>query len=377
MFNTQIFGLIGYISIGVALLVPLCWLFHWMAKRKKWMVHIALFFAIVAFGLAKYNSLVYVGNIEEDMSEQMAAAAKREADKRRKLEKERESEVAKIRFAEDDAGDFIDKGGMDETDLRLHGLKKKERSEKGSVDNSLTGSINTEEKKDGMKTEDLEENVEPSAVLKRKDYDLAQLVDGLNLKTIRWLIMLTLCYIFIDYLKRGNKKDQAYFPIPLPSSWFNAFTPLHAPINEAIKRTKPVIKDLRSFAKRNETFLYLSDSNLVDSIPETLPKFMNKKNPMDILPLSYKDNPIHEDFIFESLWYARSSFYSDDIDDSKSLLIHFISLMAERKEARAHTIQNVHIIWDFTEPLPENTCKLFSQLGNETGIYLHILTPTA
>ncbi len=390
--NYEIFSSVGYFSIAIAATVPLFWFFHWVSKRKKWLVHFSLLVALLAFGFAKYNSKFYVERIQEDESERIAADAKKEEKRLRKLEEERADDVAQIRFAEDGDEDFIDRGGMDETDLRLHGLKeekkksdplanmeKKERSQKETTDNSLTNSINSKEKKEGAKAGQLEKKAEPSAILKAKDMQLANLIDSLNLKFIRWLMLISVIYIIIDYCKRGNKKDQSYFPLPLPSYFFNTFTPLHAPIadNSESERKKPVLKELLTNCKRNEPFLYMSDSNVIDSLPNTAPRFMKKYFSIDILPLQYENTRVHDDFIFESLWYARCCFFSKDSDEAQTLLVHFIPLMAERLEARAFTKQNVHIVWDFSEPLPDNTIKLFSQLGNATGIYLHLLNPTS
>ena len=387
--NFEIFSLAGYLSMAVAITVPLFWLLHWISKLKKWAVHISLLLALVSFGFAKYNSKYYVELIQEDESEKNAAAAKKKEDRQRKLENERAADVAQIRFAEDGGEDFIDRGGMDETDLRLHGLKKenkkvdplknrkkKKRSDTDKNDNSLINSINSKEKKEGAKTEAIEKKVKPPAILKYNDIQLAHLIDGLNLKFIRWLILLSITYIVIDYFKRGNKKDQSYFPLPLPSNIFNAFTPLCAPIKKNMVRSRPVLKELLTNCKRNEPFLYMSDSNVTDYLPSKAPRFM-KYFPIDILPLHHEGTQIHKDFIFESLWYARSCFYSNDSDRAQILLVHFIPLMAQRKEARAFAKQNIHIVWDFSEPLPEKTIKLFSQLGNATGIYLHLINPTS
>jgi hypothetical protein len=391
--NFSIFGLTGYISMAIAVLVPIFWFLHWMKRPRRWMVHISLFIALAAFICAKHNSLYYVNLIEEDRSEQMAAIAKKEELRQKKLEASRSEDVAKVRFAEDGGSDFIDVGGMDETDLRIHGLdkkslaakaakkngdplaglKKKKRSDTETNENSLTSSINSKEKKEGAEVEEIEAKSQPSIILKADDIRLANMIDGLNLKILRWMIYLSLAYILIDYLKRGNIYSEAYFPLPLPSSWFSTFSPV-APVNELPeKRRRSLLEEFTVITKRNESFLYFGDDkNFTKSIPERKYALLGKFGAQDYLPLHYKKLPVHEDFVFESLWFGRSSFYSDNPDEAESILLRFLHLMAERKESRARAQQNIHVIWDIKKPISKDIKKLFSIFGTDTGFSLHL-----
>jgi len=79
---------------------------------------------------------------------------------------------------------------------------------------------------------------------------------------------------------------------------------------------------------------------------------------------------IDADFIFESLWYNRSSFYCDSPERSQDLILRFIELMGERKDCRAEARQVVRIVWDMKEQVPEDVITLFELLGKTTGVSL-------
>ena len=77
----------------------------------------ALVCAAGAWGLAEVNSRTYVARIAVDQTEivEKEVAARELA--RKQAEADRAADAADIRFAEDAAGDQLDKAGLDDTDL--------------------------------------------------------------------------------------------------------------------------------------------------------------------------------------------------------------------------------------------------------------------
>lgn len=381
-FTPEIFGITGYISLVLAMLVPVFWLLHWFKKPKRWFVHIAFFISLTAFVLAKYNSVFYVNLIEEDLSEKMAAEANKEDERRRRLEEMRSGDVAEIRFAEDSGVDALDIGGMDKTDLRLYnlekkskehdplaGMKKKQRT--FTADNSLSASVDTSGKEEGADTDNIEEEVVPPVILKAEQLAVADKLDALNLNILRWFMLISLIYLLLDYLRRGNVYEEAYCPLPLPSHFFKSVSKFQPVMELPPVRRRKMIEELEFFTHRNEPFIYLgNDKDTLESLPEKGYRFLKKCCPVDYLPVEINGKKIDPDFIFESLWYNRSSFYCDSPEHAEHLLLRFIELMGERKDSRAETGQILRIVWDFKNPLPDDILTLFRLLGEETGISL-------
>jgi hypothetical protein len=382
--TTQLFSIVGYVAAGMALFVPIFWLIHWRCKTKGIAVHLSLFLALLAFGGARFNSETYVNMIEQDRSEELEALAKKQEERKKKMEEERSEDVANIRFAEDGGEDFLDVGGMDDTDLRIHGLKgpkleKKNRSAT-TVDNSLTGAVQSEsseaeEKK--LDSEAVEGDVVEAIMMTEENLQLAHKVDGLLLSALRWMIFFSIVYLVVDYLLRLNRYADSYFPLPIPGQAVEAFAPISGLRTLPTKRRRKMNEELAQITRRNQTFLYFgSDPSLTQSLPSSFPRLPLKKWPMEVLPLHHGGQPIHEDFIFEALWYGRSSFYSSNSQEAETVIMRIAELMTQRRESRARACQMVNIFWDLNKPLSKDIQKLFSLLGPDTGISLVIASKT-
>jgi len=382
-FTPKVFGIIGYISLVMAMLVPLFWLLHWLKKPKRWFVHIALFISITAFFLAKYNSTYYVNEIEEDLTEKMAAEAEKEKERRQKLQDMRSGDVADINYAESSGTDALDVGGMDKTDLRLYDLEKKKKKKGDPLagrekkkrtftkDNTLDATVDTTEQEEGADTEEIEKEVLPPVVLKAEQLAVADSLDILNLNMLRWFIVLSLLYLVIDYLKRGNVYEDAYCPLPIPSDCFKSVSPFNPVAELPAKRRRKMIEELDFFTHRNEPFIYLgSDKDTIRAFPEKGHRLFKSYFPMEYISADMDGKEI--DAIFESLWYNRSSFYCDSPERSQDLILRFIELMGERKDCRAEARQIVRIVWDMKQPVSEDIITLFQLLGNKTGVSLVI-----
>ena len=110
--NWNSFSLLGYLSVLLWLGVPLLWLMRRRFRRSLWACPAALALALVSLLFAKINSETHVNRIEPDRSSQIENQQSIEDAKRKAVEASRSGDVADIRFAEDSAGDFLDKAGM-------------------------------------------------------------------------------------------------------------------------------------------------------------------------------------------------------------------------------------------------------------------------
>lgn len=379
--NWDIFSPIGYSSIAVWLCLPLLWLLH-LLWRRGWLCHLALLLGVVALVLAEFNSRTYISRIQVDRSKQIDEQLARQELARKAATDARAGEVAPIRFAEDDKDDFLDTAGMDESDLKYlqsfdeeatPGWKKeKKQRSAGSEDDSLEAMIGADEEQEGVDVQTLTEEAQPEPILMSDSDKLsADRLDDANLTIARWLLGVALVVVVWDYLRRVNIYDQAYFPLPLPSSWVNAFTP-PAPVRIWPKRPRRKLhKELKVLIKRGDSFLFLTDeaehAARVPSRAYRLPLWQRR---VDILSISGENGAMDDNFVFETLWYGRNSFVVDNVQRAEQMLARFMELLTERKATRARAGQTVHIVWDTATPVSEETRRRFASLGRATGFSL-------
>lgn len=380
--NWNYFNTLGYLSVILWISMPLLWLVHSRMKPRRWLVHIALLCGIVALVLAKINSKSHVALIQQDQSERLAdLQAEKDAKLKAALE-DRGEDVADIRFAEDDANDFLDRAGMDESDLKyLDKINrdaapawkagKKTRSA-GSDDADLEDLIGAEEQTEGVATEELENSAQAAPILmSAKDKAMANRLDSLNLKTIRFLIFLGIIFVVLDYLRRANIYREAYLPLPLPGSWTNSMTPPPAIEARPPSPRRSMADELAWMTRRGETFLYLTDDPAkAGKLPDALPKFGRKRWTTELIKVSEDKRELNTEFVFECLWYGRASFVVDSASSATALLDDFLTRLEKRKSARARTRRTVNIVWDLSEPIPEPTEQAFARLAGPTGFSL-------
>lgn len=378
--NWNYFSITGYISVLLWICVPLLWTAHMIRRPRRWLCHIALILAIAAFVFAKINSKMYVNRIQLDRSAEMTEWEAKQDAKRKAAEDSRSADVAQIRFAEDASGDFLDMAGMDDADRKymekIHedtdpGWKKnkKTRSQAAADDDSIEALIGAKEVSEGIESDTAQQAIENAPVLMvSEDKEMASRLDGLNLKLVRVLILLSLIFIIIDYLRRANSYADAYMPLPVPSSWVNAMTPLSTVIVRPEKVRRPIPAELEWLIKRGDSFLYLtSNPASAASVPKSASRLPKGICPVDILHITDNDG-ISNDFVFEALWYGRSSFTVDSTTRSVKMLGRFMKLMRERKATRAKVAQTVHVVWDIDKSLSETAKTEFIKLCKATGM---------
>lgn len=379
--RTDYFSIIGYVSVLLWLAVPVLWLLHAGLRPRKWLCHVALAAAIAAFVLAKINSVTYVNRIQLDTSKQMAEWQAKQDAKLKEAEAQRSEDVADIRFAEDAAGDYLDRAGMDEADLKYMDKlnedvpawkkEKKQRSNNAAEDNSLEAQIGAKTETEGMESDATESAVEKDPVIMlEKDKMLANRLDGMNLKIIRVLILLGVVYLVYDYMHRANSYAEAYMPLPLPSRWLDNVSPAPPLLNLPGKPRRSAVDELKWITRKGDVFVYMTDkSGAAEQVPASIPGLMGKFKPIDVMRV---DSSIEDRFVFESLWYRRSSFVVDSSERAIQMLGQFVAYLTERRASRARVSQTVHIVWDMTAPLADEWLADFAKLMKTTGMSLVI-----
>ncbi len=381
--NWEIFSLTGYISIALWLCMPLLWLLHRLLWRRGWLVHVAVLFGVAALVLAKVNSNTYVNRIQVDRSEEIEAQLGRRQLAQQAATAAREDEVAQIRFAEDSEGEFLNIAGMDEADRKyLESFNedavpewKKEKKERtaGIADDSLESQIGATEEQEGVASAESfeDESIDP-ILMSDKDKLAADRLDAANLRMIRIMLALGVAVVAVDYLRRANRYDRAYFPLPLPSRWVDAMTP-REPI--AVRSSSPrrsLLDELRVFTRRGESFVYVTDDHeaAAKATTATFHRLPLHLRPVEVLNVANYNGKMDDDFVFETLWYGRNSFVVNSADRGRRMFARFIELLSDRRDTRAHVNHTVHVVWDTNAPISEETCRRFASLGRATGYSL-------
>ena len=381
--NWDIFSLTGYISIALWLCMPLLWLVHFVVLGQRgWLVHLTLLVGLAALVMAKVNSNHYVNRIQIDRSEEIEAQLNKQQLARQAATAAREAEVAQIRFAEDSDDDFLDIAGMDEADrkyLESFGeedvpewkREKKERSA-GTIDESLEAQIGATEEQEGVESAEAfeEESIEP-ILMSDKDKLAADRLDAANLRMIRIMLALGVVVVVVDYLRRANRYDRAYFPLPLPSQWVDAMTPREPITTRPKTPRRPLLDELAVFTRRGESFVYITDDGYAaDKATKTFHRLPLYLRPVEALNVANYNGKMDDDFVFETLWYGRNSFVVDSPERGRQMLERFIELLRDRRDTRAHVRQTVHVVWDTDTSIPEELLSRFASLGRATGYSL-------
>jgi len=381
--NPQLFSTIGYVSVALWVAMLLLWGLHAVVRPRRWLCHVALVVGVAAYVLAVVNSRTHVNRVQVDRSEELAAAQARQEAARKVAEAARAGEVAQVRFAEDDATDFLDEGGMDDADRKYMASfdeevvpewkkEKKTRSATPKQDDSLEAMLDTSsEEEKGIDAGAVEKAAAEPIMMPEKRRMLANRLDGLNLKLIRWLILIGVSIVVLDYLKRLNSYGEAYLPLPLPSRWVNSLTPLPPVRTWPQKPRRTVPEELDWLTRKGDTFLYLVDSREAAArVPEQAWRVPRSRlGAVDIIHVT-DAYPVAGDFVFETLWYGRSSFVVDSAERATALLDTMLELLERRKASRAHVRQTVHVVWDLQRPPPERAVAEFERLGRATGFVL-------
>ena len=383
--NPEYFSSIGYLGVlltGGALLLWICYI----VKPLRIASLVALGCVVVAFVCARTNSKTHVNRIQPDRSEELAKRVAQEEARKQALLDNRGDEVAQIRFAEDGANDFLDRAGMDDADLKYFesqgGLgepewkKEKKTRSRGGGDESLESEIGGEGVIGGIQSDefDADESKEP-IIMSEADLVMANRLDLLNIKLTLILLVVGVGVFLFDNLRRANIYGKASRPLPLPSFFLNALTPM-APLVISKKRCRKSARgELARLVKRGDSFIYLTDDPArTAKLPKSMRRLPFLGGKEELITASAE---IDEGFIFETVWYGRSSFVSADPERALTFLNVFQAMLEQRKLSRAKVSQTAHLVWDLQSPMPRQTRADLLKLAAATGFSILILREKA
>lgn len=379
----QIIGPFGTLSLLLSLGALAAWLLYW-AKPRRWLANLGLILALAAFCAAQLHSSRYVSRIDVDPAARIAEMEARQQAKEQALINSRSDEVAQIRFAEDGQSEFLDTAGMDETDLKyLQAISesdepewkknKKERGNSAAADESLERMIGGEEAGQGADVTELEpeEQAEP-ILLEEASVMLANQLDRWNLNLTQILLWLALAILLADYLRRANLYREASLPLPLPSAWLNAFNRLPVVHNRPQHPRRPMPGELKWLTQRGDSFIYFTDqADKALKVTDALAGLQRWPYRLDLVRVQAEAS-LSDTFVFEALWYGRSSFMVDSHVKAEQLLNQCVERLKQRRETRARTAQSVHLVWDLETPIPASTLQQFRKYAEPAGLSLFI-----
>ncbi|MBI1337219.1 MAG: hypothetical protein GC164_09690 [Phycisphaera sp.] len=387
--NWTIFSLTGYLSVALWLCVPVLWWMHQMIRPRRWLVHVAVGVALVALGLARANSDWHVSRLRVDQSKQVEDQLSRQALARQAAEEARSGEVAQVRFAEDAAGEHLDEAGMDDADLAYFKSieeeqtpqwkqDKQQRDEGASSDaDGLESKIGAEKISEGVEVKGLPQQADPEPILvSERDKTLADHLDSANLSIARTMVLLAIGVVVFDYMRRLNARDEAYFPLPVPSAWADALTPRPNVVTLTQNDRKRSWRDeLNWIARRGEVFLLLTDDKASASqVVGEMPRLPGGLWPVRVLCVC--DHELMDDgFVFEALWFGRGCFVVDTPERAEQLFHHTLNRLADRKRSRARTRRTVHVVWDIATRPSQADLDRFAATAGSTGFTL-LVNPT-
>lgn len=381
--NWQIIGLIGYLSIFLSVAALASWLLFWI-KPKRMLANAGLVLALAAYFCSQIHSGHYVNRIDVDPSVKLAEMEAARKAKEQALINSRSDDVAQIRFAEDSQSEFLDTAGMDETDLKYMKAitesdepewkkNKKTRGSSAEDDDSLESMIGGEEATEGADVADLEAEEEADPILlDEAAVILANQVDYWHLRLTEILLWIAFLILIVDYLRRANIYREASLPVPLPSPYLNALNkcPVIQERPQAPRRSIP--EELKWLTRRGDSFIYFTSSpERTEEVAKALEKLKGWPYRLDLLHVA-EDSTYSDEFIFEALWYGRSSFVVDSTTKAEEVLDVIIERLDKRRETKASTAQTVHLVWDIETPIPESTLERFRIFAEPAGYSLFL-----
>jgi hypothetical protein len=368
--NWNSFGVLGYVAIAIAAAVPLVLGLALFRRSSPRLLHLAVVLGAVALVCAELNSAFHVDRLEPDRSAEVAAAEAKRQERLETLEEGRESQAAKIRFAEDAKGDSLDRAGLEDSDLKyLEKIEKEAAAEKtpdwkrekksrgaaGSGDESLESRLDSgDEAPAGVDAGQADpEAVRKPIVVSEAELATAHRVDRLSLAWARLVLLAGVALTGFDWLRRANDYERAYLPLPLPSRIVDAVRPLPAIVVRPRPPRRPIAEELAWLLRRGDSFVYLAPGPAAaDDVCAKLADFETRRRPVQVIRVGQGGESCSDRFIFESLWYDRCSFVVDDPARAERLAKAFVRFLKERQATRARAAQTAHVVWDLSAAAP-------------------------
>jgi len=380
--NWQVFGTIGYLGIALGVVAIGVWLVHWR-RPHRWLPLVGIGLAVAAMACARINSTTHVSRIELDPSILLKEIAERQKAKEKALLDSRTGEVAEIQFAEDSQGEQLDTAGMDEVDLKYMQAimdgdtpewkkQKRTRGDNAAEDDSLESQIGAKSRSQGADVSVLEAEAAPEPILlDEASMVLADRLDLWNLRLSRWLVILAVAVVLLDYLRRANHYREALWPVPLPSSWLNSLTPLPVVQTQPQPARRDPVGELSWFTRRGDKWIYFTDRpNETEKTLSALKRYRKWPWRLDLIRV---DERMDNEFVFESVWYGRACFVADSMERNLQLLGHCLSQLKHRRTTKARAGQAVHLVWDCDQELTEEAFDAFRERAAVSGVSLFVI----
>ncbi len=382
--NANLFSLYGYIGVLLWLSVPVLW---WVAlrgrKSSRWLCPAALGATLLALVFAKINSETHVNRIQPDQTVDMDAVRAKTEAKLKAMKESRGEGLADVRFAEDGSEDFLDKGGMDDSDLKyMESLEdgaepewknnKKSRGATGEEKKGLDEKLGGDQAIQGVDSSTFEDKDKRAPIfMSEADKAMAERLDKRNHAVIEVMIVLAALMCAVDYLARANVYALAYLPLPLPSAFPNLIRHYPPRVDRGAAPRRSLPAELAWIAKRGDCFLLLTDDPATASaVPASLPRFGKSRKPVDVLSSSLPR--VTDDFAFEALWYGRCCMVVDSADGAQQMFAHVLELLEERRLVGAKVQQTAHVLWDLRQPPSPVQLAAFERLAKATGLSLFL-----
>ncbi|MFU8892845.1 MAG: hypothetical protein ACNA8L_04380 [Luteolibacter sp.] len=268
----------------------------------------------------------------------------------------RGEDVAAVRFAEDTQADTIDRAGLTEADL------------------AYFDSVAERQPAPPTTTTEPETAAGPEPIVTDEaTFHLAHRLARWNLNLTKSLLALAAFLLGYDYLRRFNDPNNPSFPLPLPSALPNAITPLPAFVITGPEQDD-LTRELARIAQRGDTFLCLTnDSETAAAAMKSVVSAAKWRRPSGLIHIHEETPDISDEFIFEALWYGRSSFIVDHPGRIESLINTTLAAFSNRKASRARVRQSFHIVWNLNENPTLLQQRQFIHFAKATGTSFVIL----
>ncbi len=371
------FGWSGTFSaLAWAVAVILCLACLRRARRER-VFAVALGFALVGYGLARWNA-AWVADIRLDRTDEIRAA--QEAQQRALIQEERarrDAGESTVHFAEDAPGESVGSAVMKpgETEKQLaeesgavpaYRAAGKQKRTAGKVD---TASAELAQ----AVTKDAAAQVETVVTFKLPEYQLATHMSRINLLLASLALLGVLGVSVGDYLRRFNHPSAAYWPLPITSAWVNAVSPRPLLVSWKGASAGEVARFVQQVARKGQTFAYFGDRLKAGELSTSRLRFGRWGIwPLSLVTWGQPDLPRDWDFLFDVVWFDRYGVLVPAAEAGAALNA-FVDRLADRAALRAAAVTVPHLVCDLGSGLDPDLLNRLCRRCEQTGVRLVVV----
>ncbi|MFP4054849.1 MAG: hypothetical protein ACLFV7_13385 [Phycisphaerae bacterium] len=324
------FGVIGILSILLWLTAVVVAVVSLRSGRRTTLLLVAVGIALVGWIAGKINSS-RISDFRPDRSAIFQAARKSMEDATRK---DVRSATADVQVA----GDSDPNAEKDEFAYRrIHG--KQERTTTGPADKQFDEMGFLDEREGQTRTEGIR-------LLPEEDVVRANRWDRLNLFFTRWVLLLAVLAVAVDYVGRFFSPLRRLMPAKKRPS-----------VNPRQDSPEQIMAFLENAVRNGETFIYCAKRDpWSTSCLKRLP--VDFIWPLEKITYTPDSPPFDHDFVFENAWFRRYCFVLEGKETAEGLLEELADFLQMRTIPRAQTPCPVHVVWEHDPPSEELLEKL-------------------